>query len=132
MTKHYTQAVPTDLLHKLYNAGMPKIHIQSPRKRLPGGMVLIEAVDISKIPTYAYVLDWLSGFEIYPEIHAFPVDSAKEGRYTAYEAKVVDAREMYNVNVYYKVEPYEYAPDYRDMCVALNDAIEMALELLKK
>lgn len=132
MKKQYTSAIPFKLADKLNRLGLPKIQVPPPQIDMGNGIVQVSAVDTYRIPSYAYVFDWFAEKEIYILINAFPVDSAKEGRFTAYEAKVVDARNFYEGQINYKVEPYEYAPDYRDICEALNDAIEKAIEILEK
>ena len=85
---------------------------------------------VCEAPTYAEVLDWFAEKEIYIQINAFPVDSARYGHRTEYEARVVDARNIYADTIRHKVERYEYAPDYTDMCEAMSDAIKVAFEIL--
>ena len=131
--KHYTELVPFELAVKLRDCDYEQSIIHDTynvnTKRIEGWLPNENSINA---PTYAEVLDWLADKEIYPQLDVAPCDSAREGRYTGIRALVVDARKMYNADVYYKVEPYEYAPDYRDICTALNDAIDKALEILAK
>ena len=110
MKRHYTRLLPVYLLDMLKDAGFPPMMVS---------------------PTFAHAMDWLASKEIYCEIHAFPIDSARFGRSTEYEARVIDAREMYNRLIIYEVKQYMFSSDYKDLNLALEDTIKEAIEMLK-
>ena len=109
--RRFTHLVPEDLLQKVRDAGF---------------------YPMMASPTYADVLDWLADMDIYPQINSYPVDSALNGRYTEYEAIVVDARGMYDgYKIRHDVKEHEYSPGYTDWCKCCKDAIEKAIEIIE-
>ena len=119
MTKHYTQAVPIELAHKFYDAGLPEIHLPSPTKNMGHGIVAIQAVSITKIPTYADVLDWLIEEGMCVSVYALNVSG--EIKWISHLMDISDDCKFDG--------SFGYKDSFDD---AAKPAIEKALELLKK
>lgn len=82
-------------------------------------MVLIEAVDVSKIPTYAYVLDWFAEQGLWVYVGAIYYQGEIQ-----YIGAIMGISEDKTADI-----SFGYRKSFDD---AARPAIEKALELLKK
>lgn len=133
MKPKYTAIVPYELAVKLRDIGYPQ-NIGHNWYDNKGSLVkVLPFNDEVNAPTYAEVLDWLADKEIYPEVNAYPVASQSKGWYTEYEAVVVDARKgAGEIRTKIEGEHSPFSGEYEDWCECCADAIEKALDIIRK
>ena len=120
MSKFYNETIQTALYDQLHKVGMPRIPVEPPYREMACGIVAVSAVERFRIPTYAYVLDWLMGKGMCVSMYA--VYTENQG--VIYISALMDL----NPDCRYDGS-FGYKNTWEE---AITTAIEKAIELLKE